>query len=119
MGHALHIVPSVIASCSACTSTYNNTTVNHSLSIPMYSIPSRSRSSAWPTDELIQHTVSYNLEKPEAAAPSKSISMVRRQVSYQTVPRSNKFPKNSAKSLRRRGALFQPGRTNCNQRTIR
>ena len=110
---ALPIVSSVITSCSSRTSAYNNSTVNNKLYIP---------------DPLIQHnldtcltdnpdTISQNLEKPVAP---KNHSMTRRSVSYREIyTRPNNFNKNPNKSRRRTGALFQPGRTNCNQRTIR
>jgi len=109
MAIALPIVSSMIASCSACTETINNTDMNHSVeenhSINMGQIA------------RIQHIVPYNIVNTKNLQ-NKSISIVRSPVSYQTT-RSNKFTKNSAKSLRRRGSLFQPGRTNCIQRKNR
>ena len=110
MAIALPIVSSMIASCSACTGTINNTDMNHSVeenhSINMGQIA------------RIQHIVSYNIEHPNKTPQNKNISIVRRPVPYQ-ITRSNKFTKKSGKSLRRRGSLFQPGRTNCNQRNNR
>jgi hypothetical protein len=104
------MVNHVINPCSSCTDTINNTTPE--LSIPKYS----KGETEWTDDDLIQYTVPYKIDK---AVSTKNISIVRKPVTYQTVPCHNKFNKNSAKSLRRRGALFQPGRTNCNQRTLR
>lgn len=106
------MVNHVINPCSSCTDTLNNTTPEQLLSIPKYS----KGETEWTDDDLIQYTVPYRIDK---AVSTKNISIVRKPVTYQTVPCHNKFNKNSAKSLRRRGALFQPGRTNCNQRTLR
>jgi len=105
-------VHSLTTPCSSCTSSYNESTVNHSQD-------GKSTINMYPTDELDQYNVSYNPEKPDTVVPSKNISIVRKPITYQTVPRSNKFNKNSNKSRRRTGTLFQPGRTNCNQRTLR
>ena len=104
------MVNHVINPCSSCTDTINNTTPE--LSILKFS----KGETEWTNDDLIQYTVPYKIDK---AVSTKNISIVRKPVTYQTVPCHNKFNKNSAKSLRRRGALFQPGRTNCNQRTLR
>ena len=104
------MVNHVINPCSSCTDTINNT-------IPELSIPKSSKGGTeWTNDNLIQYTVPYKIDKEVSTT---NISIVRKPVTYQTVPCHNKFNKNSAKSLRRRGALFQPGRTNCNQRTLR
>ena len=109
---AFQMVPSVIVPCSSCTSTYNNITANHVLN----QFPKNKSKSEWTNEDWSRYTVPYNIDK---AVSTKNTSNARKPVTYQTVPRSNKFNKNSAKSLRRRGSLFQPGRTNCNQRTIR
>ena len=107
---ALPTVHSLTTPCSSCTSAYNIT------STPSIPKSDGETGMEWAKDDWNRYTVPYNIDK---AVSTKNISIVRKPVTYQTVPRSNKFNKNSNRSQRRRGALFQPGRTNCNQRTIR
>ena len=103
-------VHSLTTQCSSCTSAYNIT------STPSIPKSDGETGMVWTNEDWNRYTVPYNIDM---AVSTKNISIVRKPVSYQTVSRSNKFNKNSNRSQRRRGALFQPGRTNCNQRTIR
>jgi len=106
-------IHSIENTCSACTLWHDNsttTTVNHLPNIP----------------KLMKGRLCVPTYLPEDIYPrqdkhaSTKSSMTRRSVSYRQICENpNNFNKNSAKSLRRRGALFQPGRTNCNQRTNR
>jgi len=104
-------------SCSACTSWPGNstTTVNH---IPSTSnLYENERKCRLRVPTYLPENVYQNQDKHLSTTKS---SMTRQSVSYRQICENpNNFNKNSAKSLRRRGALFQPGRTNCNQRTNR
>jgi len=104
------MVNNIINPCSSCTDTINNTKPEQFLSILCEISKGKSE---WTNDEMIHYAILYNIDKD---ASTKNISIVRKSVTYQTLPCHNKFTKNSAKSMRRRGTLFQPGRTNCTQR---